>query len=459
MKGFNDSPKITRFADRLEMTRTSDIETGAVVRAQSFRQHSLRRMMSRSKRHFHDDKVSGNKIKILALHGKGSNKEVTTAQLKNLDITDDKYDITCLNGPLLDDEENSELLKMFNGPFYSWYYSNYNDTRFKPSFLAAIAYVYQKIQKHGPFDVLYGFSQGATLATYVTLAYENASLQRQVIAVDTTISSFDQVEDTAFSQSRRSLLNRTSSGLSDFIKKAYHPGTSDERSSKMIERRSSFRMRQNLASDQETSTTSIFTKPPAQYILLACCVDDSATILNILHLNHDVRTSIPSMHLIGTNDPRRNKSEDITSLYADVQVRYMPGGHLIARHVSSDINLISTIDVCLHELENSEKLIEPEMKKVSDISSMGMMKTIQFAQVELEASKFKYSLQEVLSEKNSAKPMLYNARDTDINRFTSYGDALKFIHGGAGDLRRLGVKPGEVVSYGTLPGGGKSIAV
>jgi len=51
------------------------------------------------------------------------------------------------------------------------------------------------------------------------------------------------------------------------------------------------------------------------------------------------------------------------------------------------------------------------------------------------------------------------ARDTDPNKYTTYGDLTSFIEGGKGDLRRLGIKPGEVIAYGAPPGGGAVPAV
>ena len=56
------------------------------------------------------------------------------------------------------------------------------------------------------------------------------------------------------------------------------------------------------------------------------------------------------------------------------------------------------------------------------------------------------------------KPFLFNARDS-TGVATTYGQALDFIQGGGGDLRRLGISSGEVVAYGTPPGGGAAAAL
>jgi hypothetical protein len=74
--------------------------------------------------------------------------------------------------------------------------------------------------------------------------------------------------------------------------------------------------------------------------------------------------------------------------------------------------------------------------------------------VELEEKKMQDTLVGALSITDRNTPLFYNARDTNASNYTSYGDVLDFIQGGDGDLRRLGVKEGEVVVYGCPPGGG-----
>ena len=121
--------------------------------------------------------VINDRLRVLALHGKGSNNEITKSQLTNLGITEDKYEIVYMHGPLLDEEDNPDLVEFCHGPFYSWFHGNYNDARFKSSFLAAIALVVEKIVESGPFHILYGFSQGGTIASYSILTYSNPALR------------------------------------------------------------------------------------------------------------------------------------------------------------------------------------------------------------------------------------------------------------------------------------------
>jgi len=123
------------------------------------------------------------RLRILALHGKQSNSDVTKVQLQNLSITEDKYDITFLDGIINEDRPDPELEEFFNGPFYSWFHGSYTDARFAPSLLKAVAHVYKVIALNGPFDVIYGFSQGATVATMVAAAFSDVVLRQVVIGV------------------------------------------------------------------------------------------------------------------------------------------------------------------------------------------------------------------------------------------------------------------------------------
>ena len=121
------------------------------------------------------------RLRILALHGKKSNSEVTKAQLQNLSITDDKYDIVYLDGILNEESGDPDVEEFFNGPFFSWFHGNYTDARFKPSLMKAVAHVYKVIASQGPFDIIYGFSQGATVATMVAAAYSDGEIKRAVM--------------------------------------------------------------------------------------------------------------------------------------------------------------------------------------------------------------------------------------------------------------------------------------
>lgn len=124
---------------------------------------------------------SSDKPKILAIHGKKSNSAVTKLQLANLHITEEKYDIIYLDG-LVEEERGDPSVEQFvNGPFFSWYHDK-SDDRFVSSFIEAVVHVYKEILKDGPFDIIYGFSQGATLAAAVAAAHSNANFRNRLLS-------------------------------------------------------------------------------------------------------------------------------------------------------------------------------------------------------------------------------------------------------------------------------------
>ena len=79
----------------------------------------------------------------------------------------------------------------------------------------------------------------------------------------------------------------------------------------------------------------------------------------------------------------------------------------------------------------------------------------QVAGVTLDNMMEEATIPKMLEAQDASKPFMYNARESDSSNFLAYGDLLSFIRGGAGDLRRLGVKEGEVVAYGGPGNGGK----
>mmetsp|Transcript_5161 Transcript_5161/g.5692 ORF Transcript_5161/g.5692 Transcript_5161/m.5692 type:complete len:116 (+) Transcript_5161:667-1014(+) len=90
----------------------------------------------------------------------------------------------------------------------------------------------------------------------------------------------------------------------------------------------------------------------------------------------------------------------------------------------------------------------PDFQPVSKLSSVGLLPHLQVALVKLETDSLPENIcPKLLEAQDRGKPFLYTARERNPNNYISYGDVCDFIHGGEGDLRRLGVKTGEVVAY------------
>ena len=138
-----------------------------------------------------------------------------------------------------------------------------------------------------------------------------------------------------------------------------------------------------------------------QYVLLACPVEDPVDIMTGLGLASSFKAQesilIPSLHLIGASDSRKNKSETVQSLFSDVQVKYMTVGHSIPRSVSSDKELLNFIQKSLSHRENVIEIEAPVMKRVSGLISMGLMSSLQLAQIELDYEGMKETIVEAFS--------------------------------------------------------------
>lgn len=126
----------------------------------------------------HEDSLE--KPRILAIHGKASNSAITKLQLANLEITDDKFDITYLDG-LVEMERGGKGVEEFvNGPYFSFYHDK-NDHRFSASFMDAVIHVQKTIIQEGPFDAIYGFSQGGCIAAAVAAAHNNIDFRDRLL--------------------------------------------------------------------------------------------------------------------------------------------------------------------------------------------------------------------------------------------------------------------------------------
>eukprot|EP00594_Rhizosolenia_setigera_P007038 CAMPEP_0178952316 /NCGR_PEP_ID=MMETSP0789-20121207/7736_1 /TAXON_ID=3005 /ORGANISM="Rhizosolenia setigera, Strain CCMP 1694" /LENGTH=1269 /DNA_ID=CAMNT_0020633331 /DNA_START=617 /DNA_END=4426 /DNA_ORIENTATION=- len=189
-------------------------------------------------------------------------------------------------------------------------------------------------------------------------------------------------------------------------------------------------------------------------MVLACAAEDPSNLHDAIEgFPDNFEIDIPSFHLIGVSDKVKPKSESISRLFSDAQVAYMPGGHGISRFVEHS-EMIKRLSENMNKAANVALLYPPKLTSASDVSSFGIISPYQYVGVELSNLLPEPTILGVLKSKNQTKSLMFNARDSTGSNFTTYGDVVDFIVGGPGDLRRLGVKPGDVVSYGAPPGGG-----
>lgn len=123
--------------------------------------------------------------------------------------------------------------------------------------------------------------------------------------------------------------------------------------------------------------------------------------------------------------------------------------------------------MALHSDEEDEdafKVQIAEYKEVNPVTSISVQKQEQVSLVQLKdylLPSGKYggaTIINCLGAQPKDNPFLLNARDPS-GASTTYGQALDFIKGGEGDLRRLGIQVGEIVAYGAPPGGGAAAAL
>ena len=152
------------------------------------------------------------KLKLLALHGHNSNSTITCLQLQNLGF-DTYFDITCLDAPFVvenyrnDSNPTAATENDSHTPTFTWiagpssfkdthpvdieslfYCSDENETKcivteelhqtnyntlhkydeIRASIKHSLYFVLQHIQRHGPYDAVYGFSQGGAIATILS---------------------------------------------------------------------------------------------------------------------------------------------------------------------------------------------------------------------------------------------------------------------------------------------------
>jgi len=336
------------------------------------------------------------KHRILALSGTKKADEVIKLQLDNLQITHKHYDIFYFNGSNREGTKQYKSPEVEDLPLYQWFCKDHTDASFRPSLLQAASEVWKVIETMGPFDSVYGFSQGASVATIVAG------------------SSNDDVLWNA--------LVKESSKAGIVLKK-----------------------------------DSIIPVPFKYMVLVSACdlptsarVDFSGGGLDKLSI------CIPSLHLIGIDDFCRPISEDISRLFSDTQVKYIDSGLDLSKSTTSDSILLHSIHDGLNTGTNAITIDLPEMIKVSDISSIGVIPDFQTVLVNLDGERHKPTIIKALEESDPQSPFLYNARGFDSSNVTNYGNVLEFIRDGPGDLRRLGIKPTEIVAY-CAPDGATSV--
>ncbi|XP_019256982.1 PREDICTED: esterase AGAP003155-like isoform X2 [Nicotiana attenuata] len=116
------------------------------------------------------------KPRILCLHGfRGSAEILKKLVLRWPESVVDKLDLVFLDAPF-PAQGKSALEGFFDPPYFEWFQSNKDFTEYY-NFEECLEYIEDFMSKHGPFDGVLGFSQGAVLGAAIP------GMQRERVAL------------------------------------------------------------------------------------------------------------------------------------------------------------------------------------------------------------------------------------------------------------------------------------
>ena len=101
--------------------------------------------------------------RILCLHGRGSNNDITRFQMVHTRLCE-HADCDLLHSPLADYAYSSDFHLLSALPFHAWWHGTLDGKRLARVLRLVLRYV----ERHGPYDGLYGFSQGAALVSLLS---------------------------------------------------------------------------------------------------------------------------------------------------------------------------------------------------------------------------------------------------------------------------------------------------
>ncbi|KAJ7953541.1 Serine hydrolase FSH [Quillaja saponaria] len=104
------------------------------------------------------------KPRILCLHGYRTSAKILQKLVRRWPETVlQKLDLVFLDAPF-PSRGKSDVEGIFDPPYYEWFHTN---EKFTHNFEESVAYIEDYMVKHGPFDGLLGFSQGAVLSAVI----------------------------------------------------------------------------------------------------------------------------------------------------------------------------------------------------------------------------------------------------------------------------------------------------
>ena len=346
---------------------------------------------------------------LLCLHGWRSNSEISKIHLNNLGITD-RFRRTYLNGPLESDMPADDAVGILAaGPYYSWCAQSQHGDPADFNMDEIIQSLYSLLlhlllvpddMVESCYDAVFGFSQAVSFIVLLSIpAVRNRLLQDM--------------------------------GLPPMIRE------------------------------------------PWKFVIATCGANVRVVKKVLQYFEIPIpsrKINIPSLHIIGIHDPFKLQSEEMYTMFQSKMAlpMYLDSGHEVPGLTKrmtrlpgeimdwfGEFNLkFTTLERVEEGLSSKTPLIDMtyEIHKVmsTPIGSVVMEKNVGLLKKSLLGQ---YALTRVDHTQCSLLDML---RDTDESSIAlrapnvpslSYGDLLNFIHGGEGDLRRIGVGKNDVVAY------------
>ena len=101
--------------------------------------------------------------RLLCLHGSGSNNDITRFQMVHTRLCE-HADCDLLHAPHADNAYSSDFHLLSTLPFHAWWHGTLDGKRLARVLRLVLRY----IERFGPYDGLYGFSQGAALVSLIS---------------------------------------------------------------------------------------------------------------------------------------------------------------------------------------------------------------------------------------------------------------------------------------------------
>ncbi|WP_343594994.1 AMP-binding protein [Acinetobacter sp.] len=299
---------------------------------------------------------------------------------------------------IIPDESLKNVVDLITGPWYSWLPPKYeldqlSDQAVLQIICRALEVILIAIEKSGPFDAIYGFSQGAYIVNLVN------NLQHDPI-------------------------------LLAALKK--HMGS---------------KWKQEFAS-MSLFNTAVYACAGGAYPL-----NDIRRLAGLPENTEKTHTN-NNIHLMGKFDGLKPWSELIAvqAINPKTQIYYLDSEHEITSDVP--VTVKEAIKNTINGNSREDCSLEATIKPSCSLSSIKIDSDYQVANVSIRTQALAKTISELLERRSPEAPLFRNAREQNSEICTTYGDMLKFISsGGEGDLRRIGVVTGQIVAY-LAPSGG-----